>query len=163
MKKLFSADSNTARSSMTCLSPTTKKSLFLTAGDGCRLHALLFPVQKSRKAVIISHGIKWSLFGGYKYVELFQSIGYNVLLCDSRCHGLSGGSHVSYGFYEKDDLARWADELENRFGKDLWIGVLGESLGAAAAIEPDETGSENQVLYCRFLLQRFNRAYAAFS
>ncbi|AKQ71986.1 alpha/beta hydrolase [Bacillus licheniformis] len=112
-----------------------KEELFLTAGDGCRLHALLFPVQKSRKAVIISHGIKWSLFGGYKHVELFQSIGYNVLLCDSRCHGLSGGSHVSYGFYEKDDLARWADELENRFGKDLWIGVLGESLGAAAAIE----------------------------
>ncbi|MDI5789465.1 hypothetical protein PO124_16610 [Bacillus licheniformis] len=32
-------------------------------------------------------------------------------------------------------MARWADELENRFGKDLWIGVLGESLGAAAAIE----------------------------
>ncbi|KAA6447758.1 alpha/beta hydrolase [Bacillus swezeyi] len=112
-----------------------KEELFLTSEDGCRLHALLFPVPESRKAVMIAHGIKWSLFGGFKYVELFQSLGYHVLLCDSRCHGLSGGSHVSYGFYEKYDLAMWADELENKLGKDLWIGVHGESLGAAAAIE----------------------------
>ncbi|MED1740296.1 alpha/beta hydrolase [Bacillus swezeyi] len=112
-----------------------KEELFLTSEDGCRLHAMLFPVPESRKAVMIAHGIKWSLFGGYKYVELFQSLGYHVLLCDSRCHGLSGGSHVSYGFYEKNDLAMWADELENKLGKDLWIGVHGESLGAAAAIE----------------------------
>ncbi|QHZ48273.1 alpha/beta fold hydrolase [Bacillus sp. NSP9.1] len=112
-----------------------KEELFLTSKDGCQLHAMLFPVPKSRKAVMIAHGIKWSLFGGYKYVELFQSLGYHVLLCDSRAHGLSGGSHVSYGFFEKHDLAMWADELEQKFGKDLYIGVLGESLGAAAAVE----------------------------
>ncbi|MDI5789464.1 hypothetical protein PO124_16605 [Bacillus licheniformis] len=96
-EETFSADSNTARSSMTCLSPTTKKSCFDSRGWMPAACAAISR-SKSRKAVIISHGIKWSLFGGYKYVELFQSIGYNVLLCDSRCHGLSGGSHVSYGF-----------------------------------------------------------------
>lgn len=112
-----------------------KEELFLTAEDGCRLHAMYFPAPDSRKAVIIAHGIKWSLFGGYKYVELFQSLGYHVLLCDSRCHGLSGGSHVSYGYYEKNDLAMWADELENKLGKSVFVGMLGESLGAAAAVE----------------------------
>ncbi|MDA7026702.1 alpha/beta hydrolase [Bacillus sp. CLL-7-23] len=112
-----------------------KEELFITSNDGCSLHAILFPVPGSRKAILIAHGMKWSLFGGYKYVELFQSLGYHVLLCDNRCHGLSGGSHVSYGFYEKNDLAMWTDELEKRLGKNMWIGVLGESLGAAAAIE----------------------------
>lgn len=29
----------------------------------------------------------------------------------------------------------WADELEHKLGKDVFIGVLGESLGAAAAVE----------------------------
>lgn len=112
-----------------------KEELFVKSAHGYQLHALYFPVVNSKKAVIIAHGIRWSLFGSYKYVKLFQSMDYNVLLCDLCCHGLSGGNHISYGFYEKDDLSRWVDVLEHKLDRGAIIGVLGESLGAASAVQ----------------------------
>jgi dipeptidyl aminopeptidase/acylaminoacyl peptidase len=112
-----------------------KEELFIDSAHGYQLHAMYFPVENSKKAVIIAHGIRWSLFGSYKYVKLFQSLDYNVLLCDLCCHGLSGGSHISYGYYEKDDLSTWVDVLEKKLDEGAVIGILGESLGAASAVQ----------------------------
>lgn len=112
-----------------------KEELFVDSVHGYQLHALYFPIGNSKKAVIVAHGIRWSLFGSYKYVKLFQSLGYNVLLCDLCCHGLSGGNHISYGYYEKDDLSKWADVLETKLDSGAIIGILGESLGAASAVQ----------------------------
>ncbi|MDQ0231647.1 alpha/beta hydrolase [Metabacillus malikii] len=112
-----------------------KEELFIQSYYGYDIHGMFFPVEKGKKVVIIAHGITWSLFGSFKYVKMFQRRGFHVLLCDHRYHGLSGGSYTSYGYYEKDDLKAWIDYLEDRFGDDVFIGLLGESLGAASALE----------------------------
>ncbi|MTH53569.1 alpha/beta fold hydrolase [Bacillus mangrovi] len=114
---------------------TAKEELFIDSRHGYKIHGILFPVEHSRKAVIIAHGITWSLFGSYKYVEMFHRRGYHVLLCDHRYHGLSGGSHTSFGFFEKDDLSTWVDCLFEKLGSGAFIGLLGESLGAATSLQ----------------------------
>jgi uncharacterized protein len=112
-----------------------KEELFIRSYHGYSLHGMFFPVEKSKKIIIIAHGITWSLFGSFKYVDMFQKQGFHVLLCDHRYHGLSGGNHISYGYYEKDDLKAWIDFIYNRFSENVLIGLLGESLGAATALE----------------------------
>jgi fermentation-respiration switch protein FrsA (DUF1100 family) len=112
-----------------------KEEVFIRSYHGYKLHGMFFPVEKSKKVIIIAHGITWSLFGSFKYVEMFQNRGYHVLLCDHRYHGLSGGRYTSYGYYEKDDLKAWIDYVTKRIGEKAFIGLLGESLGAASALE----------------------------
>lgn len=123
-----------------------KKELFIPSYYGYKLHGMLFPVENSRKVMIIAHGIKWSLFGSFKYVEMFQKRGFNVLLCDHRFHGLSGGKYTSFGFYEKDDLKAWIDYFYTNWGEDVFIGLLGESLGAASALEASKR--DHRVKFC---------------
>ncbi len=123
-----------------------KEELFIPSYFGYKLHGLLFPVKNSSKVMIVAHGIKWSLFGSFKYVEMFKKRGFNVLLCDHRFHGLSGGSYTSFGYFEKDDLKAWIDYFSSRMGEKLFIGILGESLGAASALEASKRDS--RVKFC---------------
>lgn len=62
--------------------------------------------------------------------------GYNVLLPDLRGHGESGGTFVTYGFLETDDLANAISRASERFGLDpRRLGIHGCSAGATLAIE----------------------------
>ncbi|MFD2216639.1 alpha/beta hydrolase [Metabacillus endolithicus] len=123
-----------------------KEELYIPSYHGYKLHGMLFPVKNSKKVIIIAHGIRWSLFGSFKYVEMFQKRGFHVLLCDHRFHGLSGGNYTSFGYYEKDDLKAWIDYLSVRMGNRVFIGLLGESLGAASALEVSKR--DNRVKFC---------------
>ncbi|MFC0272897.1 alpha/beta hydrolase [Metabacillus herbersteinensis] len=123
-----------------------KQEWFIDSYHGYKIHGMFFPQDGSKKIMIIAHGITWSLFGSFKYVEMFQKRGFSVLLCDHRFHGLSGGSHTSFGFYEKDDLKAWVDYIEERFGSGMFIGLLGESLGAASALQ--YVNKDSRVSFC---------------
>jgi fermentation-respiration switch protein FrsA (DUF1100 family) len=123
-----------------------KEEIFIRSYHGYKLHGMFFPVEKSKKVVLIAHGITWSLYGSFKYVSMFQKRGFHVLLCDHRFHGLSGGGYTSYGYYEKDDLKAWIDYLAIRVGEKAIIGLLGESLGAASALEVSKLDS--RVKFC---------------
>lgn len=123
-----------------------KEELFIQSYHGYKLHGMFFPVEKGKKVIIIAHGITWSLFGSFKYVEMFQKRGFHVLLCDHRYHGLSGGKYTSYGFYEKDDLKAWIDYLTDKMGAGVFIGLSGESLGAASALEASKR--DRRVKFC---------------
>lgn len=123
-----------------------KEEIFIRSYQGYRLHGMFFPVENSEKVILIAHGITWSLYGSFKYVNMFQKRGFHVLLCDHRFHGLSGGNYTSYGYYEKDDLKAWIDYVSNRVGEKAIIGLLGESLGAASALEVSK--SDSRVCFC---------------
>jgi fermentation-respiration switch protein FrsA (DUF1100 family) len=86
--------------------------------------------------LVLCHGV-WT--GRRECLPLalrFQAVGYNVLCFDFRAHGESGGSFISLGHNETRDVlgaVRWlADrpEVDRRR-----IGVLGFSMGAAAALQ----------------------------
>jgi hypothetical protein len=94
---------------------------------------LLSPVS-SDKTVIFLHGIAANRLMGLWYADMYLDAGYNVLIYDSRAHGKSGGSSVTWGFYEKNDLDQWVDWVEQLHPNGI-IGVHGVSMGAATALE----------------------------
>ncbi len=108
---------------------------------GYSLACIYFPIQGSKRCVVLSHGITYTRYGSVKYMGIFRKLGFNILIYDLRHHGNSGGKNTTFGFYEKYDLATLFDWLEKREGQGILIGTHGESMGAAislqhAAIDP---------------------------
>ncbi len=112
-----------------------KEEIRLRSPHGYDLYGLFIPAPDSRKTVILCHGHTYTLYGSVKYIEIFRKRGYNVLLYEHRYHGRSGGPNVTFGYYEKDDLRACVDWVQERFGAGCEIGIHGESLGAAVALQ----------------------------
>lgn len=111
-----------------------KKELWIDSKFSYKLHAV-FIDNNSKKTIILCHGITWSLFGSIKYIKIFYNLGYNVLLYDHRNHGKSGGKNTTLGYLEKNDLLTCVSWVINNIGTDSIIGVHGESMGAATALQ----------------------------
>ncbi|MGL5346801.1 MAG: alpha/beta hydrolase [Peptostreptococcaceae bacterium] len=102
---------------------------------GYKLHGIFFPNKIVDKVVILSHGITSNLWDMLKYGFLYIPRGFSILAYDHRYHGLSGGKNTSVGYYEKDDLKSCVDWVRNKYGKDVKIGLHGESMGSAIVVE----------------------------
>ncbi len=118
-----------------------KEEVLIQSDFGYSLYGLYFPSEGSKKAVILSHGITYTLYGSVKYMKVFRELGFNTFIYDLRHHGQSGGKNTTFGLFEKHDLARVMDWVAQRIGPGAVIGTHGESLGAAismqhAAIDP---------------------------
>lgn len=86
--------------------------------------------------VILLHGHTGSRYGMLKYAPLFWPLGCDLLLYDHRFHGASTGDHGTYGFYERRDALAALAWLQQRTGLQAdQIGLLGESYGAATALQ----------------------------
>ncbi|MFZ5878989.1 MAG: alpha/beta hydrolase [Chloroflexota bacterium] len=112
-----------------------KQEVMLPSPFGYDLFGVYLPLPGADKTVIIAHGITYTLFGSVKYVNLFRRRGFNVLLYDHRNHGRSGGRWSTFGLYEKHDLAVWISWARSRLTNGGLLGVMGESYGAAVAIQ----------------------------
>ncbi|PKK40293.1 hypothetical protein ABB02_00402 [Clostridiaceae bacterium JG1575] len=88
----------------------------------------------AKRSVILLHREGRNLMASYKFLRMYQSLGYNVLLCDARYHGQTGGPTYSYGFFERWDLKVAADFLFERYGAHHFLGFHGESAGAATSL-----------------------------
>jgi len=102
---------------------------------GYKLSARYYKNDKSFKTIILCHGINCTIFQSIKYADLFYDIGFNVFVYDHRNHGESGGNFTSYGYYEKYDLKACVDYLYSLNRPVSLIGVHGESMGAAVALQ----------------------------
>ncbi|MBN2557738.1 MAG: alpha/beta hydrolase [Clostridia bacterium] len=82
------------------------------------------------KWVVLLHGVTVS----HKYMMdlayMYSRMGFGVLAWDSRAHGESGGTNISYGYYEKSDLAAAVEYIRDKSDKDIKIGLHGISMGA---------------------------------
>ena len=106
-------------------------------GDGVTLAGWYFAnPRRERCAVIMLHG-----FGGDRAevlaaTPIFWGRGCDLLLYDSRGHGESSPSLLSYGVHERQDLRRAIGWLAGRTKlSDRRIGLIGWSYGAAVSIQ----------------------------
>lgn len=110
------------------------KNISIESRLGYTLEGTYLPNPTStNNTVVFVHGITGSRLMGLWYAPIYLEAGYNVLIYDSRASGESGGSSVSWGFYEKQDLDQWIDWVEEHNPKGI-IGVHGVSMGAATAL-----------------------------
>ncbi len=112
-----------------------KEAVQIQSPYGYMLSGYFMPTTGSHKTVVILHGITAALTTSIKYMEAFQRHGFNILLMDLRMHGESGGKNCAFGYYEKYDLKTVVDWVYQRMGLGGVVGVHGESLGAAVALQ----------------------------
>jgi hypothetical protein len=91
--------------------------------------------------VLIVHGGKTNKSGVLKYAPPFHEA-YNLVLLDLRNSGRSGAADSTWGLRERLDLRAMIDWLVRVKGP-AWIGVMGNSNGAATALA--EAGDDPRV------------------
>ena len=90
---------------------------------------------KPAGVVFILHGLTDRKESMLDIAESMSDAGYLAIAPDLRAHGESGGRYTTLGFWERRDLAAFADSLA-REGHDVSrVGVIGGSLGASVAIQ----------------------------
>ena len=85
------------------------------------------------KAVIIIAGRTEGCKYSYYFAEPYRASGYNVLVIDNRCHGMSEGKYVSLGLKEYRDIIRWAEMLHDRYNNQKIV-IHGICIGSATAL-----------------------------
>lgn len=106
----------------------------LDAKDGATLEAWDLRRSPGAPTVLLLHGHADNRGSMLGYTEMLLAHGYSVLLPDARGHGNSGGSLLTFGLYERDDLKRWADLASGR-QQTPCLYALGVSMGAAIVIQ----------------------------
>ncbi len=103
--------------------------------DGYELHAEYIETDaSSKKFVIISHGYTYTRYGSYKYVYLFQKLGFNCIIYDDRGHGENKKTRCMFGIRESKDLLAVIEDTYQRFGQDIILGLHGESMGSGLSL-----------------------------
>lgn len=103
--------------------------------DGYILHVTYLPAaEPGNKYVIISHGYTVNRMASLKYMHMFRELGYNCLIYDNRSHGDNRRGICTLGKRENSDLLALIGYVYQRFGDDIYLGLHGESMGAALQI-----------------------------
>ncbi|MFA6867312.1 MAG: alpha/beta hydrolase [Clostridia bacterium] len=112
-----------------------KKEYLLKSYDDYLLHCVFVPAESdSNNYVIISHGQTYTRNGSVKYLHIFRELGFNVIIYDDRSHGENKRSYVSMGIRESQDLICLINDTYNKYGKDINLGLHGESMGTGLSI-----------------------------
>jgi alpha-beta hydrolase superfamily lysophospholipase len=83
-----------------------------------------------RGTIVWLHGVADNHGSAAGLVDRFLPRGFDLVAYDSRAHGESDGEVCTYGFFEKQDLARVVDAIA-----EGPIILIGDSLGGAVALQ----------------------------
>ncbi len=107
----------------------------ITAHDGVRLIGRYYHYTDGAPVSIIFHGYRGSIArdctGGY---GISRKNGYNALVVYQRAHKVSGGKTITFGVKERYDCLDWIHYINERFGKETPILLMGLSMGAATVL-----------------------------
>jgi len=106
-----------------------------TSRDGIKLVGRYYHVKDDAPVSIIFHGYRSNIGtdcnGGY-YLSVKN--GYNVLVVYQRGHRESGGKTITFGVKERYDCLDWIAYVNERFGEEIPILLMGLSMGAATVL-----------------------------
>lgn len=94
----------------------------------------------AKRCVIILPGRCECLMYSYYFAAPYENAEFNVLVVDTRCHGLSEGIYNTIGVRESGDVLAWTKLMHEQFGnEEVWIhGIcIGTSSGIFALTSPD--------------------------
>ncbi len=113
----------------------SKETYEVVSFDDYRLNTIYIPAEAaSDKYVIISHGYTYNRYGSVKYVLMFRKLGYNCVIYDDRGHGANPPVNCTMGLNESKDLMEVIRDTYERYGKDIYLGLHGESMGSGLEI-----------------------------
>lgn len=105
--------------------------VYVTSHDGLRLHGLWVPAKDPKGTVLLAHGYRSTMLVDFGMVlELYHSMGMNLLLPEQRAHGKSQGKLITFGVKESEDMLCWLDYHNRELGNYQVI-LSGLSMGAS--------------------------------
>ena len=90
--------------------------------------------EAGQPTIIFVHGLNTNRESKLELASRLVERGFSALLFDLRGHGRSGGDKTSGGYHERRDVLGAFDYLVQRGAQAEKVGVLGFSMGAAAAL-----------------------------
>lgn len=122
--------------SATVISPNFENIEFFSS-DNVKLKGWFF-TSSSNKAIILVTGLvanraNTEYLGPLIARELVEK-GYNLVMYDTRAHGLSGGKRVGYGSVEGNDIVGAVNFTKSLGFEPKNIGIIGDSTGAISAL-----------------------------
>lgn len=115
----------------------------VTAMDGNVSPAAVFHCDGSKNTAILVHGAGGDHVSIYPIAEMYLKNNWNVIAIDQRACGDSADDKVSFGYFEKQDVAAWAAYAREEMASETVI-IHGQSMGAATAAL---YGADEQALY----------------
>ena len=85
------------------------------------------------KCAVVLQGRTESLLYSYYFAGEYAKAGHNILVIDSRAHGLSDGKFVTSGVLEYKDLIMWLELVKEKYGIEAFT-VHGICMGGAGAL-----------------------------
>lgn len=87
-------------------------------------------------AIVFVHGLSGSRESVSLYAPMFYELGCNVLAYDARAHNDSSDAYLTFGYYEREEVAAMVDIVAERSSIPTeQVGVVGISYGAASALQ----------------------------
>ena len=87
----------------------------------------------AKRCILILPGRCESLVYSYYFAPPYEKAGFNVLVIDTRCHGMSDGTYNTIGVQESKDVLAWSKLLHDRFGNEE-IYFHGICIGTASGL-----------------------------
>jgi pimeloyl-ACP methyl ester carboxylesterase len=110
----------------------------LVAGDGVAIAGSYWPdARPDAPAILLLHGVDASRAAFTRHALWLNGLGYGVLAIDFRGHGESGAAPRTFGLNEARDAAA-ALAFLRAGAPSRRVGVIGASLGGAAALLGDD-------------------------
>lgn len=103
------------------------------SASGAVIRGWLSPGIAGHGAILLVHGVRGDRRDMLSRAEFLHKAGYAVLLIDLQSHGESSGKRITFGYLESHDVSGALDLLRREVPGDR-IGVIGQSLGAAAFV-----------------------------
>jgi fermentation-respiration switch protein FrsA (DUF1100 family) len=112
----------------------TYEAVSFKSHDGLTLKGWYIPAEvPTDKGIVVFHGHSSNKDTMYNKYGAWLHPKYNLFLYDARYHGESEGAYTTLGYHERRDAQIAIDQL--RTHGNTSVGVLGESMGGATAID----------------------------
>lgn len=100
--------------------------------EGYRLSGIYLDFGAKKSVIVIAGRSESCLYSCY-FAEPYRKSGFNVLVIDNRCHGLSEGKYNNVGYKEYADILAWGKFLHEQKNNDSII-CHGICIGSATAL-----------------------------
>ena len=107
----------------------------ITADDGITLVGHLYTCQDAKRTIVAMHGWRTSWSKDFGLISPFwHENRCNVLYCEQRGQGESGGDYMGFGMLERYDCLAWINWLNENGFDHLPIYLGGVSMGASTVL-----------------------------
>lgn len=102
--------------------------------DGVIIPGAYHPVENAKGCMILAHGFGQNRYAAVPYAEIFRNLGYDTIVYDERCFGVSAAPYGTFGQKEADDVLALAAWVRSKKGKDYKVFAHGVSMGAVSVM-----------------------------